>query len=306
MNKTVGIIIKIALVAVIALLGYFIIEGIKKPIDFETEKDKRFEMTISRLKDIRTAQIAYKEYNGYYTPSFDTLVQFIKEGDIRVIRAIGFVPDSLTEAEALKLGLVSRDTFFIPIKDSLFKHVKYNLDSLGFIPCGNHAKFKMDTASVLTGSGVMVKVFEARVSYWDVLDGLDKQLIINFNAEKRQRASVDVYVNSTKVLENLSLLNGKGPQSHDFEASKGDTIIVSYAAGAWPHENYFEIVDPAGKYLLKKHTPDPQPGSAWRSKPLTSGGKFSIRLGDEHGDGWCGGLGVGSLIEANNNAGNWE
>ena len=216
------------------------------------------------------------------------------------------MPDSLTEAQALKLGLVSRDTFFVPIKDSLFKHVKYNIDSLGYLPCGNHAKFRMDTASVLTGSNVVVQVFEARASYWDILDGLDKQFIINFNAEKRQRASCDVYVNSTKVLENISLLNGKGLESHSFEANKGDSIIVSYAAGAWPHENYFEIVDPAGKYILKKHTPDPAPGSAWKSRPLKSSGTYSIRLGDEHGDGWFGGLSVGSLTEANNNAGNWE
>jgi hypothetical protein len=85
------------------------------------------------------------------------LVQYIKTGNIRVVRAIGFVPDSLTEAQALKLGIVSRDTFFIPIKDSLFKHVKYNLDSMGYIPCGNRAKFRMDTASVMTGREFLLK-----------------------------------------------------------------------------------------------------------------------------------------------------
>lgn len=306
MNKTTGIIIKIALVAVIATLGYFIIAGIKKPIDFESEKDKRFEMTINRLKDIRTAQIAFKEYTGSYTPSFDTLAKFIKEGNIRVIRAIGFVPDTLTETQALKLGIVSRDTFYVPIKDSLFKHVRYNVDSIAYIPCGSRAKFKMDTASVLTGSGVMVKVFEARVSYWDILAGLDKQLIVNFNAAKRLRGSLDLHVNHVKVLPNLSLTNGKGPEAHQFEVNKGDTIVVSYSAGAYPSENYIQILDASGELILKKHNPDPQPGNAWRSKPLKSGGKYTIKLYDEHGDGWYGGMSVGSLTEANNNAGNWE
>jgi hypothetical protein len=184
MNKTVGIIIKIALLGAVVALAYFIVIGINKPIKFEEQRVKRFNMTIDKLKDIRTAQVAYKEVNGFYTPDFDTLVDFIKKENIRVVRAIGFVPDTLTEAEALKLGLISRDTFYVPIIDSLFKHINYPIESIGVIPTGTKGNFIMDTAAVMTGSGVEVKVFQCYALNKDVLDGLDKQLIINYNALK--------------------------------------------------------------------------------------------------------------------------
>lgn len=185
MEKTVGIIIKIVLLGAIIALGYFIIIGINKPIDFEDARVKRFDLTISRLKDIRTAQVAYKEVTGYYTPDFDTLINFIKTEDIRVVRAIGFVPDTLTEAQALKLNIISRDTFYVPIIDSLFKHIKYPIDSIRYLPVGTRSEFILDTNAVMTGSNVMVKVFQCYALYNDVLDGLDKQYIINYRALKK-------------------------------------------------------------------------------------------------------------------------
>ncbi|MDD2386916.1 MAG: hypothetical protein PHP52_09060 [Bacteroidales bacterium] len=184
MNKTVGIIIKIALLGAIVALAYLIVVGINKPIEFEEQRVLRFNRTINRLKDIRTAQVAYKEVTGLYTPDFDTLIDFIKREDIRVVRAIGFVPDTLTEIEALKLGIVSRDTFYVPIIDSLFKHIRYPIDSMAYSPTGKRTKFLMDTAAVMTGSGVEVKVFQCYALNRDILDGLDNQLIINYNALK--------------------------------------------------------------------------------------------------------------------------
>ncbi|MDR2011016.1 MAG: hypothetical protein LBQ22_11125 [Bacteroidales bacterium] len=185
MKKGIDITIKIVLLVVIVLLSARLITGIQKPIEFEELKDKRFNLTIERLKDIRTGQIAYKEKYGSFTPSLDSLINFIKSDSMRIIRAIGFVPDSLTEAQALKLGIISRDTFFVGIKDSLFKKMRYPLDSMKYIPTGTKVQFVMDTASVMTGSQVEVKVFEASATYDDVLYGLDEQEIINLKAKYR-------------------------------------------------------------------------------------------------------------------------
>lgn len=306
MKKSIGIIIKVVILVGIIVIAYYIVYGINKPIKFEKERSSRFEQTIARLKDIRTAQIAYKEVKGVYTPSFDTLINFIKTEDIRVVRAIGFVPDTLTEKEALKLGIVSRDTFYVPIMDSLFKHINYPIEDLRFIPTGTKCQFKMDTNSVMTGSGVLVKVFEARVSYWDILDGLDKQLIINYGSEKRQRGHLDVYVNSNKVIENVSLLYGSGPENYEFEANKGDSIVVAYTPGAWPNENSFDIIYEGGELIQKKYYPNSKPDVGWVQRNLKKGGKYTIRLYDDRGDGWYGGISVGSLTESNNNSGNWE
>lgn len=184
MKKEIKIAVQIALVGIIVLFACLIVACIQHPIEFEKKQEKRFDMAINRLKDIRTAQVAYKSLHNEYTPSFDTLIKFIKTDSMRVVNKEGFVPDTLTEKKAVELGIVKRDTIKMPLMDTLFANINYPIDSLGHIPCGTHAPFRMDTATVMTGSKVAVKVFEARVSNWDVLDGLDEQLIINYNAEK--------------------------------------------------------------------------------------------------------------------------
>jgi hypothetical protein len=185
MNKTVKIVIQIVLLGVIVLLAILIVKGIQKPIEFEKERVKRFNQVIHRLEDIRTAQVEFKKQQGYYTPHFDTLIHFVKTQEMPVVKKEGFVPDSLTEKKAVELGIVSRDTTYIPYMDTLFKHIRYPIDSLAYIPVGTHARFRMDTATVMTGSKVEVKVFEARVNNWDILDGMDRQLIVNYNADRQ-------------------------------------------------------------------------------------------------------------------------
>ncbi|MDA3911399.1 MAG: hypothetical protein PF448_08595 [Bacteroidales bacterium] len=184
MKKTITIIIQIALLAVIVLFAFLIVKGIQKPIEFDKKRDARFSQVVDRLEDIRTAQVEYKKQNGTYTPDFDTLVNFIQTKSMPVVRKEGFVPDTLTEKEAVELEIVTRDTIFIPYMDTLFKDIKYKFSNIRQIPVGTKAKFAMDTATVMTGSKVRVKVFEAKVSTWDILDGLDEQLIINYNANK--------------------------------------------------------------------------------------------------------------------------
>jgi hypothetical protein len=305
MKKVITIIIQLALLGVIVVLAMLIVKGIQNPIDFEEKREARFEEVIDRLKDIRTAQVEYKKQNGFYTPHFDTLVNYIKAESMPVVRKEGFVPDSLSEKQAVELGIVTRDTINIPYMDTLFKNIDYNFDSLGYIPVGTGVMFKMDTATVMTGSKVEVKVFEARVSYWDVLDGLDEQLIINYNSEKRQRASIEVKLNDESVLDNVSLSTGKGPKDYEFNAAKGDTIRIFFTEGAWAYENYIDLVDSKGELLLDDHYPAESKDGNWIGV-AENNGKYTLRLFDEAGDGWYGGIAVGSLLEATNNAGNWE
>lgn len=184
--KALNIIIKIALFTLIIVLAYYIVVGIQRPIEFEDERRVRFEKNIDRLIDIRTAQNAHREATGLFTPSFDTLINFINTGDIRVIRAVGFVPDTLTEREAVDLGIVSRDTFFVPIRDSLFNHIKYPIEKIRYTATGDIMEWDLDTSSVMTASGVSVRVFRAQAPIPKILDGMDEQLIINYLSTRRE------------------------------------------------------------------------------------------------------------------------
>ena len=111
-------IIQIVLAITIVVLAYFIWESIQAPIRFNKEKDIRYEATIQKLRDIRTAQIAYKDEYGKFTASFDTLIDFIKNDSMKLIRAEGALSDDLlaqgwTEAIAVQEGLIKRDTIRI-------------------------------------------------------------------------------------------------------------------------------------------------------------------------------------------------
>ena len=159
-------VIQIVLVLAILALTYFLYESIAEPIRFNKEKKRRYEHVIQRLKDIRTCQIAYKDVYGDYTDSFDTLINFVRHDSLPLIRAIGDVPDTLTEAKAVEMGIVIRDTIKINVYDSLIRMEdvalgnKYPLDSLRRVPFAN-ADFKLGKGEIETGSKVKVKVFEA-------------------------------------------------------------------------------------------------------------------------------------------------
>ena len=77
-----------------------------------------YKRQIQRLKDIRTAQDAYKSIHGVYTSSFDTLIHFVKYDSLKTVRAIGELSDDqleqgMTEQEALRKGIIIRDTIRI-------------------------------------------------------------------------------------------------------------------------------------------------------------------------------------------------
>lgn len=177
-------IIQIALAITIVVLIYFIWESIQTPIRFNKEKDKRYAATIQQLKDIRTAQIAYKAEYGGFTASFDTLIDFIKYDSMKLVKAEGSISDDLlaqgwTEAIAVQEGLIVRDTIRIAIKDTLFPE-NFNADELWKVPFTENDKFEMATAN-LTVSKLNVNVFEAKVLNNILLHGMDRQLVINLN-----------------------------------------------------------------------------------------------------------------------------
>ncbi len=174
--KTVKIIVQIALGAIAILLSYLIYSGIMKPIDFQNEQKARYVKVIDRLKDIRTAEVAYKSVYQRFTGSFDTLINFVNNDSFPVEYKVGSLDDSIAVAK----GLVFRETRYVPVRDSIFPKNFY-VDSLRYIPFTNGIQFKLAADSIITGSKVKVEVFEASALNFDILIGMDRQLIVNLN-----------------------------------------------------------------------------------------------------------------------------
>lgn len=179
--------IQIILTVAILALGYLCVESIQKPVRFKQAHKERKEKVIERLEGIREAQRAYKSIHNEFTGSFDTLINFIKNDSLSLVRMEGRLTDSMleegmTELKALKLGIIQRDTTLVSVKDSLFGK-NYIVDSLRYVPFTNNQEFEMDATTIKTASGVEVPIFEAKVHNNVYLKGLDEQQIINLNDE---------------------------------------------------------------------------------------------------------------------------
>ncbi|MBV5312403.1 MAG: hypothetical protein JZU47_03845 [Prolixibacteraceae bacterium] len=183
-------VIQIVLIALVVILSYFLYTSVERPLDFEQAKKERYDATIARLKDIRKAELAYKDVHGKFTGSWDTLISFVKTGKIPLVRKIGMLTDSMieagwTEKQALKEGKIIRDTVRVSVLDTIFGK-NYKIDEIKFIPVKDTvAQFHLGATLITTGSGIKVPVFEAKAHNNSILVKLDRQQIINLNESKR-------------------------------------------------------------------------------------------------------------------------
>ncbi len=170
-------IIQIALVVVSILLAYFIYETIQTPVRFNNEMNRRAEVVIKNLKDIRQVQQIYKTLHNNFTASFDTLIRFMETGKIPIV-SIKFDPNDSTLTKT-----ISDTIAFVTVADSLFgRREGFKIRDLQFIPFTNGKKFEMQAGKVNKG-GVMVPVYSVIAKKEYFLDGLDANLIKSPNVK---------------------------------------------------------------------------------------------------------------------------
>lgn len=145
------IILNVLLLLVIATLVWLLIAGIREPIAFQSEKNKR-EMRVSeRLQDIRTSQELYKSIVGDYAHTFDTLVHVLRNDSIPEFRIIGD-PDDPENSE------FTIDTIYFSALDSIIS-LEIGLDSLSYIPYSDNKQFTIET-DTMTYQKTMVNVLQ--------------------------------------------------------------------------------------------------------------------------------------------------
>ena len=184
-------VIQILFVLIIIVLGYLIVESIMEPIRFNQEVDSREQATIDRLIDIREAQKAYKDVYKKYTSSFDTLIAFVDTGSFTLIKAEGDIPEEWLDEmgfdkareKALKEGVISREPIQFPVLDSLF-NPGFSTDSLRYVPFTEGVTFVMNAGELLTSSNLTVQVVETFCLYDDLLNEMDRQLVVNYKDER--------------------------------------------------------------------------------------------------------------------------
>ena len=148
-------IINLALIALIALFVWVLISGIREPILFKAELDKREGAVEERLKEIRVAQELHRDITGGFAPTFDSLNYVLRNGRIPTISVFGD-PDDPSNTEAIRY-----DTSYVNASDKVVE-LELNLDSLRYVPFSNNEVFSI-FADTLTYQSTLVHVVEVGV-----------------------------------------------------------------------------------------------------------------------------------------------
>jgi len=178
-------VIQIVLLLLVVFLGWILYRQFAKPVEFTRIVDHRRTAVVQTMIDIRAAQRAYRQAYQRFTPSFDTLINFILLDSLTYQRAVGSADDSLAVAE----GRVYRENFRMAVKDTIFSGRGLNdqyFNDLRYIPYGNGKEIMMDAGALQTASGVTVQVFEAKAPYKDFLDSEEfHQELVNLIDEQK-------------------------------------------------------------------------------------------------------------------------
>lgn len=153
------LIINIVLILLIVLMGYFLYQSIKEPINFEEVKITREAKVVDRLMDIRTSQEIYRSITGEFAGDFDTLLYVLKNDSIPSLKIIGD-PDE-------EDGTFEIDTLYYSAIDSI-NGLDIILDSLPFIPYAGSKKFYMK-ADTLEYQKTIVQVVEVGATKKDFM-----------------------------------------------------------------------------------------------------------------------------------------
>ena len=198
--------------------SYKIYDSINKPINFNEVKYNRYYDVIDRLKEIRTAQIAYKDVNGVYSNNFDSLVNFIDNGIFTLIekRDSSYLEyDRIYRIDMLKEVVVVDTLGFVSVKDSLFKNNTTYKDMKKIPVKGIDTVFQID-AKIIMINDYKAPVFEVKVSKNIVLFDQDEDLLKLEN----ETISIDGVNGSEIILGSLNEVSTNGNWPKVFDAKR--------------------------------------------------------------------------------------
>lgn len=189
----------VLLVAIIAA-SYWLFKVIDSPVQFQKTLTVRNAAVVERIKDIRSAERAYKRAYGKFTGNFDTLINFVKNDSMVFEIAMGSLDDSVAVAQ----GRVKTQKVKIAVKDTIFGKKVFNYDELAFVPFSNNEKFKLAANELATESSVVIPVLCISAEYsaymWDVEP--HQELVNLYNLNKEQGKFPGIKVGSLEKANN--------------------------------------------------------------------------------------------------------
>ena len=197
-----------------------IYSSINGPIKFNQVKNDRYTKVIDRLKDIRSAQIAHKDVNGFYANNFDSLVSFIDNGIFTLIekRDSSYLEYNRTyRIDMLKEVEIVDTLGFVSVKDSLFGNTE-SYKMMAKVPIdGTDSEFSIN-ADIIDKNGYQVPVFEVKVRKDIVLFDQNKDLL----DQENKVISVDGVNGPEIILGSMTDVSTSGNWPTIFDAKNKD------------------------------------------------------------------------------------
>lgn len=198
-NRSLKIGLSVVLWAISIVFTYLIYQSIQAPIEFDKLKEKRYQVAVNKMLDIKAAQLAYRAIKGKYTDNLDSLVYFIENEKFNIIerrdtsiidveknRAYGLTVDASGTGGYFKDIVVTKELGKVSVKDSLFKgsdrYKRLNLVKVGDIETKIELK-----AGFIQREDLKIPVFEAKLNKSSLLTDQDPNLV----AKEKKVVSVE-------------------------------------------------------------------------------------------------------------------
>ncbi|WP_109852672.1 type II secretion system protein [Aquimarina sp. AU58] len=182
------IVVQLVLWVIIGVLGYLVFNSVNGPVKFNKIKQARYAKAVENLRDIRTAQLAYRSVTGKFAKDPVKLVAFIDTAKFTLTQRrdssyIAF--NKILKIDEPRDTVIVDTLGYASVKDSLFK--TGNHKNMIKIPIeGVESNFEMD-AGFINKNDLRIPVFEAKVAKDILLHDQDKDLL----AQEKEVRSVD-------------------------------------------------------------------------------------------------------------------
>lgn len=167
------------LVLLVVILAIFAARSIMRPEKFRQTYEDRKTLNVNNLKTIRCAQTIYKNVYKKYASDIDSLVDFVNNGQVEVEKTVGNFPDTMSQEQAFKLGLIKKQVVKIPAIDKMLELdpnlTRENFKNFQYIPFSDKEKYAIQTGSIASKT-YEIPVYRIDVSKDQILVNMDRSI----------------------------------------------------------------------------------------------------------------------------------
>lgn len=172
-------IFSIFLIIVVVVLAIFAARSIMRPEKFRQVYELRKSANVTNLTTIRSAQTIYKNVFKKYASNMDSLVDFVQNGTVQIEKNVGHFPDTMSEAEAFKLGLIHKEVVEVPAIEKMLeldnKLTRENFKNFQYIPFSDKKQYTLQTGSIASKT-YEIPVYKIDLPLDDILVNMDRSI----------------------------------------------------------------------------------------------------------------------------------